>query len=375
MQRLLEALRRTDYKNQQITLIISIDHSDDDIVEKYAYDFTWSYGEKIVKTYPKRQGLREHILACGNYLNEYDLDAVAVFEDDIYPSPAFFNYMQQAVTFYMEDDRVAGISLYTHLWNVTASMPFQPVYSGYDNFFMRFAQSWGQIWCRRQWNAFMDWYQEHQDLNTVSGIPAYVKNWPESSWLKYHIAYCVDQRKYFIYPYESLVTCMAEAGEHTVSGTNLYEVPMQNNIYKEYRFRELTESAVRYDAFFEREGLGGILAIDEAYLCVDLYGKKGNAQNARYWLTTRCEPYEVQRSFGLQLRPHEENVWKQMEGKQIFLYDTRCSAKRPEMIYDNLSYYYRLDCDEMWLVKYALKKKCDRILRRWKNKITKETKV
>ena len=96
IKRLLGALNNVDYKNEIVTLIISIDNSGSDDVEKIAQSFEWKYGSKIIKTYSKRMGLKNHILTCGDYIEEYQLDAVAVFEDDIYPSPAFFNYMRHS---------------------------------------------------------------------------------------------------------------------------------------------------------------------------------------------------------------------------------------------------------------------------------------
>ena len=123
LQRLLEALNHVDYQEYAPILIISLDYSGVLDIIKTAEEFRWDYGEKIVKSYEKQQGLRKHILKCGDYIDEYQLDAIAVFEDDIVPSPAFFSYMVQAVQYYKDDMEIAGISLYTHLWNVNQEMP------------------------------------------------------------------------------------------------------------------------------------------------------------------------------------------------------------------------------------------------------------
>lgn len=371
IKRLLNALKSAEYKGQSVTLIISIDHSEDGEVEAYANDFEWTYGNKIVKAYQKRLGLREHVLLCGTYLEEFDLDAVAVFEDDIYPSNAFFNYMCQVVPFYMDDPNIAGISLYTHLWNVNAAMPFQPAYNGFDNFFMYFAQSWGQVWTKNQWKDFMEWYKNNIDLSLVSNIPDYVKCWPESSWLKYHIAYCMSEKKCFVYPYHSLATCVAEAGEHTAYDTNIYEVPLEKNSEKIYTFQKWNSDAVQYDAFFERVGIGRKIGIDENELCVDLYGSKGNRENKRYWLTRNSVNYLVKQSYALKMRPHEENIIQRIQGLDIFLYDTSQEAERPQKKYHELSFYFRLECDEVRLINFLLKKKFTRVWKRVLERIRK----
>ena len=88
LSRLLNSLNEAEYFGEEPTLIISIDNSGDNTVEQFAQDFQWLHGEKRIKTYPERQGLREHILKCGDMVDEFD--AVAVLEDDLYVSPGYF---------------------------------------------------------------------------------------------------------------------------------------------------------------------------------------------------------------------------------------------------------------------------------------------
>ena len=78
--RLLNSLDHVDFKGERnITLIISIDYSGDDSVEQLAKSYNWNYGKKMVIAHKSNLGLRKHILSCGNYIEEFDLDAVAVF--------------------------------------------------------------------------------------------------------------------------------------------------------------------------------------------------------------------------------------------------------------------------------------------------------
>ena len=86
--------------------------------------------EKKLYTYPERLGLRKHILKCGDFLDFYD--ALVVLEDDLVVAPSFYMYVLMTVNKYIENNNIAGISLYTHLWNHNAGLPFTPCPSMYD---------------------------------------------------------------------------------------------------------------------------------------------------------------------------------------------------------------------------------------------------
>lgn len=380
IERLLVRLNQVEYLNDEVLLIISIDKSDTEEVYRVVDSFKWKHGKCIRKYHEENLGLRNHILKCGTYMKEYDLDAIAVFEDDIYPSRAFYNYMKQAVNYYQDSEQIAGISLYTHLWNVNASLPFQPDYNGYDIFFMQYAQSWGQIWLRKQWQDFMDWYETHQGkLSEVSGIPASVCNWPESSWLKYHIAYCVDKQKYFVYPYEALATCFNEAGTHTKQRSDIFQVPLMENSNKIYTFQPLESIRVSYDVFFEREQVDEWMGIPKKDLCIDLYGQKNDLGTSRYLLTMKTYPYEILDTYGLEMRPHEINVLERIPGNDIILYDLRKKAgsRLHKDESDQLAYYFRIVKSKVWYIRYGFVngiKKLKlivwrRISVRWRNRI------
>jgi len=321
--RLLKALSQAYYGTDKVDLIISIDNSGTDDVEDCAKKFHWEFGNKIIKTYPERLGLRKHVLTCGDYLRDYD--AMTVLEDDIYVSPNFYNYMRQAVDFYKDEENIAGIALYSHLWNEYNSRPFVSAKSKYDVFFMQFAQSWGQIWMKKQWFAFREWYEKNSEpLNEQANIPRNVSDWPKSSWLKYHIKYCIENNKYFVYPYVALSTNFTDIGQHNTVKSTTYQIPMAYDIFSDYKFAAFTEDAgaAYYDAFFEREGMGKCIGIDDKELCVDLYGGKAKSLYKKYLLTMEKRDYKVLHSYALEFRPHEMNVMLAVPGNDIFLYDT-----------------------------------------------------
>lgn len=325
LERILGSLNKA-YYDENVDLIISLDNSGVDTVFNYASNFKWVYGDKTVILAEKRLGLRNHILKCGNYVNEFDFDAIILLEDDLYVSTDFFNYAKQAVAFYCEDERIAGISLYEHLWNVNADRPFLPVMSQYDTFFIQYAQSWGQVWMKRQWNAFYEWYinQEYRDIEKKK-IPDNVLNWPKSSWLKYHIEYCITQNKFFVYPYVGLSTNFADAGTHYAFSTNKMQIPLMTGNKKKYSYATLNHTNAIYDAFFENLLLSEDLGVKRDDLTVDIYGMK--KENYRYFLTIKKLPFKVVKSFGLKMRPQDMNVICDVEGNDIRLYDTSISEK------------------------------------------------
>lgn len=329
LDRLLKSLSRTNYGHDLVDLIISIDCSGSNDVETLAVQFHWKFGNKIIKTYPTRLGLREHVLSCSKFLEEFD--ALAVFEDDIFVSPEFYNFMKQAVEYYADDENIAGISFYSHHWSEYNSRPFVPMKNNYDVYFMQFAQSWGQIWMKKQWQLFKEWYDKNSD-NDVSHptIPRNVSNWPKTSWLKYHIKYCVENDKYFVYPYTSLCTNFTDIGNHNDSITTTYQVPMSYGSFKNYHFCHFTRDndIVSYDSYFEREGLGKHLNLDDNNVCVDLYGGKHRALYKKYLLTMEKHPFRIINSYALSLRPHEMNIIYGVPGDEIFLYDTSVKHKK-----------------------------------------------
>ncbi len=340
--RLINSLAHANYESQTVDLIISIDNSGNEESAKVADEFAWNYGQKYVIKHPKRLGLREHVLSCGEFLHEYD--AVAVFEDDLIASPSFFRYMHNAVHFYRNDEDVAGISLYSPHWSEFHSRPFTPMKGSHDAYFMQYAQSWGQIWLKKQWFAFKDWYLQNKDIDLAApSLPSNVSNWPNSSWLKYHIKYCIERGKFFVYPYISLSTNFTEIGHHNNASTTTYQVPMVYGDSADFSFprMSLNGEGVFYDAYFERLFVGRIINISEEELCVDLYGKKDAILHTRYLLTMEKRDYKIVRSYGLRLRPHEMNAILGVPGESIFLYDTKVpQINSPEMDIDIVKWIY-----------------------------------
>jgi len=356
MLRLLKSLNEADYGTDKVTLIISLDNCGYDAVEKAARAFEWLHGEKRVRAFPKRQGLRKHILSCGDFLNEFE--AIAVLEDDLYVAPDFYNFMKQSVAMYKCDENIAGISLYSHKINTNVRMPFMPQPSQYDVFFMQFAQSWGQIWLREQWYAFMEWYisYDSEDLN-ADNFPDNIAMWPSSSWLKYHIKYCVDMNKFFVYPYNSLTTCFSDAGEHSQETNSFFQVPIHYGVGKNYLMAPSIDEGVCYDVFYERifGESDSIADICGKEISADLYGSKKKFET-RYVISSQKMPYVIVNSFARSMKPHEVNAFAGIKGDEFFLYDTtkkavnKWAADTDAM---RISYYFNFTVEWKLLLKYV----------------------
>lgn len=343
IKRLLKSLECAYYGGDKPTLILSIDNSGSHTVEEFAREYKWPHGDKVIRTFPENQGLKKHILSCGDYFQTFD--ELIVLEDDMLVAPSFYIYAKQVGKFYYDDMNIAGISLYQHLYCIDASRPFMPINMGADVYFMKYAQSWGEVWLKRQWKAFKEWYDSNNELfDTHPELPENVCSWSKSSWLKYHIRYCVEENKYFVYPYVSQATCFSDVGVHSDRKTSKLQVPLQYGISDHFNLVSLDpmdDRCVIYDQYFENEQLPERLGIE----CdIDLYGRR-KSTNKKYILTMKKMNYNIEKSWGLALRPMEANVLYDIKGDNIFLYDTS-QPKTNRKKNDDISiwwYDYRTD--------------------------------
>lgn len=326
--RLMNSLGKACYDGMEVPLIISIDRckegdpsrSQNERVEHLAHEIEWRQGPKEVVSHSENLGLRKHVLSQGRWLEQYD--AIVVLEDDLQVSPSFWMYVNDSVNRYKEADDVAGISLYSFSINYHNNLPFVPRREEYDAYWMQCAMSWGQVWMRKQWQAFVSWYESHQQVPfDTRKLPSSICSWSEKSWLKYHTRYCIEQHKYFLHPFVSLTTNAADAGTNMKVSEDLYQVPLQRGNMRNYRLPEVGQGP-RYDGFFEEEELYQALNLEESDVTLDLNETHTAEQYRRYLLTTRLLPYRVLKSWACAMRPLSENVLSGVAGRGIWLYDT-----------------------------------------------------
>ena len=337
MEQLLNTVVKADYASDEVDLIVSIDKGEkQNEVVKVAEKVEWLFGNKIIRAFPERQGLRKHIIQCGDLTEKYD--AVVVLEDDLNVSEYFYTYVKQTLSFYGEDSKIAGISLYKHQTHPGVYRPFEPVNNGYDVYMQQFAMSWGQCWSKKMWQGFKNWYakNEKKDLSEDCILPQYISNWNKQSWLKYFMRYIVENDKYFVYPYFSLSTNASDAGEHCRIPNNDFQVSMlQGEV--EYRLPTY-ERAIKYDVFFERVGLE---VFDElnGKIVLDLYGNRENFGDADYAISTAQRPFRVVKTLQLKYRPIEMNCVVPIEGNGIYIYDLHSVKRKPSGTKDIITRY------------------------------------
>lgn len=321
--RLLRSLANADYGNESVDLIVSIDKSENQSeVACVADSFEWAYGRKLVLIREKREGLKAHVFACGDLASGYE--AMIMLEDDIVVSPGFFAFASQAIEYYKDDGRIAGVSLYKHETHTGTFRPFAPLKGEGDAFCMKFAQSWGQCWTRKMWGDFRDWYKERAGLilESDSDVPSYILSWNEQSWLKHFMRYLANTDKYFIYPYWSFSTNASEIGEHNKQANNDFQVNLcWQNGESDFNFQPF-DSLVKYDMYYERVGLDCALTrMFDGQLLFDLNGSRQSFGDADYAVSVVSMPYKVVLSMALAYRPIELNCCFLPEGKDIRVYD------------------------------------------------------
>lgn len=331
LERVLQSVVNAEYEYDDIKLIVSLDHSEAEgelVQAAERYREKWTHGTLEIRTTKKRMGLRNHILKCGDITNEYG--AVIILEDDIIVSPYFYDYVVQAVNRYKDEEMLAGVALYSHKWNGYVRQFFEPLQDGSDCYLGQFSVTWGQCWTQKQWKSFKNWYSQNQKLKHRKDVPEHIHNWPETSWGKYFVHYIVEKNKYYLMPYVSLATNFSDAGQHIKVSSTEHQVPL---LYgkKIYHFPE-SENAIKYDIFFENQNLGKYLLNKTGgkEICVNLYGDKYMG-GYEFALTKRQLPYHIVQSFALQMQSQELNVYYNISGEDIFLYDLRKKERNKQV--------------------------------------------
>lgn len=361
IERLLKSLNEAIYPNNDTPLVICIDASNDQLLYDYVTEFNWAHGDKYVIIQQKRLGLKQHIFKCGD-LSIY-FRAIVLFEDDIFASPYFYNYVISAVNKYEYEDRIAQISLYCNETNGYIGLPFRPLYTGYDTFLTQDVSTWGECWTNKMWMQFKDWLAHNKNFIISNlDIPEQIKSW-ENAWSKYFIEYIIANNKYILFPYQSLTTNFSDAGTHIGISDNSVQVNLMfgDKTYLMPSFDKME----RYDSFFNNIRISEWIGIELDRLCIDLYGMRKNVMYKEYILTCRDLNLKKICSFGLKFRPIELNIKYNIPGNDIFLYST---GKRmiPELVSsNNLTGYYLQGFNLKIQLKYLL----SMLWRVFKNKV------
>lgn len=380
LERLLQSLKKVNWQNDKIRIHISIDKETKESVGyketvKCAQEFEWEYGEKIVDCKEKNLGLKKHILQCGNLTNKYE--NIIILEDDIFVSPLMYEYAKQVIEYYKQDENIAGFGLYSFQRNPKNNLPFIALNEGTDVFFMQYACSWGQIWTKKQWNNFYNWYNENKDSKFENlDIPDNVRNWGEKSWLKFYTIYTIASNKFFVYPHIGLTTNFSDAGTHNQISNFAYQCSLYTKSDKDIKFRyiDIENANNVYDAYFENIKLDKLMGIEKNVVS-DIYGEKDIAKinSNSYLLSSKIYNYKMIKQYSLTMYPYEQNLINDISGKEIMLYDLsqQCDNKKVKnKNYIIHRYLYKLD----FLFKNDIKKICQYFVDDFKGRIYRKIK-
>jgi hypothetical protein len=314
-------------------LIVSVDGGGEhrEACVALAHSVPWPAGKHVIER-DAQLGLRNHVLACGD-LTKY-CEAVILLEDDLCVAPACLSFVANAVARYRDDPRIAGISLYSFIYNEFCAAAFVPIDDGSDTYFVRTASSWGQVWTRPQWTAFRDWLDREKSEEGIP-VPNAVRSWPvTSSWKRAYNLYLADVGRYFVFPRFSFSTNMGDKGIHLGRDYTHLTAPLSVG-RRTLSCGSFDRALARYDPFLEIEAdalkaaAPGLGSYD---FDVDLTGTKPLEMLRKpLVLTCRTSPHPSIRSFGFRHFPAELNVIFEEPGEDFGLRRRDALSADPDM--------------------------------------------
>lgn len=331
-----------NFLKKKVDLIVSIDNSGDDSVENVAKSLKWPHGDLIIRTFSKRQGLKNHVLHCLEYADKYD--AVFLLEDDIYYSESMFAYGYGAAKFYEDNPDIAGISLYNFQGNwQNWAFRFEPFNNGYDSYFVRLAQSWGEVITTNQWKNFKKWFDENKEfVKDDKNVPS-INKWPDSSWLKFFDRYCFLNNKFFVYPYVSVVTNCNGVGIHNTKTINDFQTELQGS-KTQYNFQPFDYSnpkMIYYDEYFYPLWINDCVDVSSDELTIDFFCTRPKNSYKKFVLTAGYFGKKFIKSWSLSLHPIELSIINNVQGEGIYLYESSLIKKKKPKLYNALNYSLR----------------------------------
>ena len=319
LKRLLDSLNKTQIK-KKIDLIISIDGEGPEEVINYINTYSSSKFNLIKKIHKKNLGLRSHVLWSGDLVRNYD--GIVILEDDIYVSSDVMKFSSLALKSFKDSKDIAGISLYSPIYNEIAGLPFRPIKNNLDYYLMQVPSSWGQCFTKDQWINFKSWYEKNLSENLRNfishGLPETVAHWPESSWKKYYYAYLIDKKKFFAYPYTSYSTNFADTGgEHVKFSSDLYQSELGID-RKDFNLEPRSEEVLKYDGYMELSSSFFMKENKKSKVAVNIYGIKNINYLKNYQtclLLSNNKNLSYINKYSSSLRPVHMNIIKKIRPK------------------------------------------------------------
>ena len=309
-----------------LPLIISIDNHGTNEVIDVCNNYQWKFGPKEVIVHNERLGLKNHFIWAGDQTNRFE--NVLFLEDDLSVSPEIISFALQSISFYKDDDRIAGISCYNPIYNLS-HLRFYQTQDGFDNYFLQHPY-WGNIWFRDKWAKFKHYLETYTEKLEL--LPISAQNW-NRSFKKIFIQYLVETNRTIVIPRVSLVTNNGiGGGEHNKVVDPRFHVEHLLKMSRNFHFSRLENSLSRYNAFEEIDPdiLKSFNEVLREYdFEVDFTGNKGKFTKP-YVLTARKVKSSVM-SFSGHLKPTECGVMLNVLGDNLFLAKAEDVCKESEI--------------------------------------------
>ncbi len=323
LKRLLNSLLNAHYPSNDVPIVFSKEGNSSPKVHDFVESFNWPFGQKIIRKQPQQLGLDQHLLKCASYSKEFG--SVIVIEDDLFMAPYFYDYAQAAANYYLDDERIAGISLYSYNLHPYEQKPFDPLIEGNQPHFIQKLPTWGEIWTQNQWATFEAWWQanDYHLPPARPNLPNNLEAYQDHYWEKIYNTFLIETNRYFVFPPNSYSTNFSEIGTHVKNPIeeNVYQVSLQIGAQLP-NFQTIEQSNGIYDAYFEL--LPAQMKVLNPKLvpydfAVDLYGSKQLEEIDKPYVLSCKIATNPEMSFGRNLKPHELNIAYDIEGNDLYL--------------------------------------------------------
>lgn len=316
LKRLLDSLQSA-IGEHKADLQFSIEFGADSKTIELAESYNWVHGKKSIHKNSSKLGVDVHFLECISRAQEYDF--TLILEDDMYVVEGALEYLNHCKSLMTENPAIAGAGLHHYQTMQSTSLPFTPLKNGSSEYLLQKACSRGFFLSRANANSFYDW--KIQDKSSPP-VPDYIKRWGDAIWETKFTKYLIDQKKYICYPHLSYLTVFGEKGAHYGKLEQRYmaqaDLPFQVHAIKN------GSELIKYDAWYEidpkflQKHQQALSSFDFA---TDLYGTKNKEDiSEEYVLRPKTKfDRETFASFGMELKPRENNILRNISGEDIVL--------------------------------------------------------
>ena len=113
--------------------------------------------------------------------------------------------------------------MYSHMWSEYNKRPFVAEKKESIIIFCSMLSRGDKYGCRNSGKSLRNGIKNSGEISQDENTPSHIVDWPKTSWLKYRIKYCIDRKKYFVYPYISYSTNFVEIGQHCKTSNTVYQ--------------------------------------------------------------------------------------------------------------------------------------------------------